>query len=127
MTMKRTIALLCALALVVFTLTACGSGYSSPQKTAQTFFAAVQSLDLDAINDCGENGRTETGFLYCGPIQGTVQFFPADFNTVRTDRDGSRERDICRCRARAGLPSETRHAVLPAGRILKCRIFFAGC
>lgn len=54
--MKRTIALLCALALVVFTLTACGSGYSSPQKTAQTFFAAVQSLDLDAINDCGENG-----------------------------------------------------------------------
>lgn len=54
--MKRTVALLCALALVVFTLTACGGGYSSPQKTANTFFAAVQSLDLDAINACGETG-----------------------------------------------------------------------
>ena len=55
--MKRTIALLCALLLVFFTLTACGGSYDKPQKTAKTFFKAVQTLDVAAINACGENGR----------------------------------------------------------------------
>ena len=53
--MKRTIALLCAL-LLLLSLTACGSSYSKPQKTAQTFFKAAQTLDVDAINACGESG-----------------------------------------------------------------------
>ena len=66
--MKRTIALLCALLLVFFTLTACGGSYDKPQKTAKTFFKAVQTLDVAAINACGENGRLVEWELLQQPV-----------------------------------------------------------
>ena len=55
--MKKCFALLCVLLLAAMTLTACSGSYTTPKKTAQTFFAAVQALDVDAINACGADGR----------------------------------------------------------------------
>ena len=54
--MKKMLALLCTALLLAGVLTGCGGSLSRPQKTANTFFHAVQTLDVDAINACGENG-----------------------------------------------------------------------
>lgn len=48
--MKRITALLCAL-LLLLSLSACGKT-STPEETAETFFAAMQKMDFDGMNAC---------------------------------------------------------------------------